>query len=43
MSNKKNPPPNRYICAGCSVVILPSPGLCPACQKRFQPKPGKGK
>jgi hypothetical protein len=38
------PEPKLYACAGCGVVVLPAPGLCPACAKFFnQPKPGKGK
>lgn len=43
MSNKKNPPPNVYLCAGCSVVILKAPGLCSSCQEMFKQKPGKSK
>jgi rubrerythrin len=34
-----------FVCAVCSVVILPAPGVCPPCQKFLDrpPKPGKGK
>lgn len=37
----KNDKPQIYVCAVCSVVILPKPGICGSCSEYFKNKKPK--